>query len=112
MVDGTPHRIVGDIADGLVDAVRGIGNSATSSVKGAGEKIMKALDEPFAAVTGKEGPHRIVDRLARGAIDAGVNFVDSGIVGSTKMVGKAIMEAFDHLPEQTGIPPKLPTLRK
>ncbi|MDO9580594.1 MAG: hypothetical protein Q7J06_08510, partial [Bacteroidales bacterium] len=74
--------------------------------------IMRALDGPFTGITGKEGPHRIVDRLADGAIDAGVNFVDAGIVGTAQKAGQAIMGALDHLPEQTGIPPKLPTLRK
>jgi len=111
-MNGAPHRIVDGIATGLIDSVRGVGNSVTGSVKGAGEKIMRALDEPFSAVTDKEGPHRVAHRLANGLIDAGVNFVDKGIVGSTKMAGEAVMRALDHVPEQTGIPPQLPTLRK
>lgn len=111
-MNGAPHRIVDGVATGLIDAVRGVGNSVTGSVKGAGEKIMRALDEPFSAVTDKEGPHRIAHRLANGLIDAGVNFVDKGIVGSTKMAGEAVMRALDHVPEQTGLPPKLPTMKK
>ncbi len=109
---GAPHRIVDEIATGLIDTVRGFGNSAVSSVKGAGEKMMRALDGPFTSITGKEGPHRIVDRLADGVIDAGVNFVDTGIVGSVKIAGEAAMRALDHVPEQTGLPPQLPTMRK
>lgn len=111
-MDGTPHRMVDEIITDLVGAARGIGNSVTSTVKGAGEKIMRVLDQPFSAITDKEGPHRIAHRLADGAIDAGVNFVDSGIIGSAQKAGEAVMRALDHLPEQTGIPPKLPTLRK
>jgi len=112
MKAGAPHRIVDGVATGLIDAVRGIGSSVTGSVKGTGEKIMRALDEPFSAVTSKEGPHRVAHRLANGFIDAGVNFVDSGIIGSVKIAGEAVMRALDHVPEQTGLPPQLPTMRK
>lgn len=111
-MEGTPHRAVDEIVTGLIGAVRGIGNSVTGTVKGTGEKIMRVLDQPFGAITDKEGPHRIAHRLADGLIDAGVNFVDTGIVGSVQKSGAAVMRALDHLPEQTGIPPKLPTLRK
>lgn len=109
---GTPHRAVDEVATDLIGAVRGIGNSVIGTVRGTGEKIMRVLDQPFSAITDKEGPHRIAHRLADGVIDAGVNFVDSGIVGSAQKAGEAVMRALDHLPEQTGIPPKLPTLRK
>ena len=109
---GAPHRIVDEIATGLIGTVRGFGNSAVSSVKTAGEKMMRALDGPFSTVTGKEGPHRIAHRLADGIIDAGVNFVDTGIVGSVQKAGEAVMKALDHVPEQTGLPPQLPTLKK
>ncbi len=111
-MNGAPHRKVDEVATGLIDAVRGIGNSVTSNVKAAGEKLMRALDEPFSAVTDKEGPHRVAHRLANGFIDAGVNFVDAGIIGSAKIAGEAVMKALDHVPEQTGIPPELPKLRK
>jgi len=111
-MEETPHRVVNDIATGFINAVRGTGNSVVSSLKGGGEGIMRALDGPFTSITGKEGPHRIVGILANGAIDAGVNFVDKGLIGTLEIGGRTIMEALDHLPEQTGIPPKLPTLRK
>lgn len=111
-MNGAPHRKVDEVATGLIDAVRGIGNSVTSNVKAAGEKLMRALDEPFSAVTDKEGPHRVAHRLANGLIDAGVNFADAGIIGSVKIAGEAVMKALDHVPEQTGIPPELPKLRK
>lgn len=110
MVDGTPHRVVDEIAGGIVGGVQGLVDSAAGAVKGAGKRIMTALDRPFTAVTGKEGPHRIVDRLADGAIETGMNFVDQGVFGTVKKGGETIMRALDHLPEQTGIPPKLPKI--
>lgn len=111
-MNGAPHRKVDEVAIGLIDAVRGVGNSFSGNVKAVGEKLMRALDEPFGAVTDKEGPHRVAHRLVSGFIDAGVNFVDTGIIGSVKIAGEAVMKALDHVPEQTGIPPELPKLRK
>lgn len=112
MIEGTPHRIVDGIAKGIAGGARNFITAAASGVKGAGEAIMRGLDGPFTQVTGKEGPHRIADRLADGAIDAGVHFLDSGIIGTAEKAGEAIMRALDHFPEQTGLPPKIPRLRK
>lgn len=111
-MEGTPHRVIGSIADGIADGARGLVDSAALAFKGAGESIMRAADGPFKAITGKEGPHRIIDRLADGVIDTSLNFIDAGIIGTAKKAGETVMRALDHLPEQTGIPPKLPTLRK
>lgn len=110
MVEGTPHRVVDEIANGIAGGAKGLVDSAAGAVKGAGESVMRALDGPFTAITGKEGPHRIADRLADGAVDTAVNFIDQGIIGTAKKAGETVMRALDHLPEQTGIPPKLPRL--
>ena len=112
MVEGTPHRVVDSVAKGIVGGAKGLVGSVASTIKGTGETVMRGLDEPFSAVTGKEGPHRIIDRLADGFIDAGVNFVDQGIIGTAEKVGETIMDALDHLPEQTGIPTRLPKILK
>jgi len=109
MVD-TPHRLVGNVADGAVTAVKGIIGGGAAAIKGAGKTLMRALDEPFVAITGKEGPHKIVDLLADGAIDTGLNFVENGIIGSVEKAGNTIMRALDHFPEQTGLPPELPKI--
>lgn len=106
-MEQSPHRAVGRIVDTIVGSVRSLGNSLVGAVKGAGHGVVNGLDAPFTAITGKEGPLHIVDRLADGAIDAGVNFVDSGVVGSVQKAGEGVMEALDWLPEQTGIPPKI-----
>ena len=103
----TPHRVVDSVADGLVDGVDNLGQSATGAVKGAGETIMKGLDVPFTAITGKEGPHRIIDRFFDGTIDAINNFFSRGVLGSIKAEGEAVMKALDEPPEQIGIPPDL-----
>lgn len=112
-----PHRVVGNVLDGLASGVRGIGNGLVGSAKGMGGQVMSALDKPFAMVTGKEGPHRLLDRLVNGSVDAGVNAVDNGLMGSLQKEGEAIMRAMDHPSEQVGLPPDiaslhLPSLKK
>lgn len=102
-----PHRVIDSIAEGLVGAVDGLGDSLAGAVRSAGKSVMSALDKPFALVTGKEGPHRIVDRLGDGAVDTMTNIGSSGIIGSAKKAGEAIMSALDQPVEQTGMPPKL-----
>lgn len=103
----TPHRVVDEIADGLVDGANNLGQSAAGAVKGAGETIMRGLDGPFKAITGKEGPHRIIDRFFDGTIDAISQFAGQGVLGSIKREGEAIMRALDQPPEQIGFPPDL-----
>lgn len=95
-----PHRVVDNIADGVVGAADGLGNSAVGAVRGAGKALMGALDKPFAAITGREGPHRIIDRAADGAVDGLTNFASTGVVGSIRRVGKGAMSALDHPLEQ------------
>jgi hypothetical protein len=106
-MDGTPHRVVDSIANGVANGVTGLINAAIGAVQGAGESVMKALDMPFTKVTGKEGPHRILDRAADGAVDAGRNFVEAGVIGTAKKAGEGIMHALDQPTEQIGIPPEL-----
>lgn len=97
-----PHRVVGDALNGLANSVEGIGNSAVRTVEDVGESVMDALDKPFTEITGMEGPHRAVDKAAKGAIDAGVNFASRGIIGSVRSAGEGIMKALDHPLEQIG----------
>ena len=103
----TPHRVVDSIAEGIANGATGLISAGVNAVKGAAETVMKALDTPFTQVTGKEGPHRIIDRAADGAVDAGVNFVENGVIGTAKKVGEGVMKALDQPPEQIGIPPEL-----
>jgi hypothetical protein len=103
--------VVDSIAEGIANGATGLISAGVSAVKGAAETVMKALDTPFAQVTGKEGPHRIIDRAADGAVDAGVNFIEAGVIGTAKKVGEGAMKALDQPPEQIGIPPDLGKLQ-
>jgi hypothetical protein len=97
----TPHRLVDSVVDGLADGASGLGNSAASAIKTAGEAIMGGLDKPFEAIGGgREGPHRLIDRAAKGIIEAGVNALDKGLLGTAKMTGEAAMKALDQPLEQ------------
>ena len=95
-----PHRVIGNIVDGIASGINGLGNGVVNAVKGVGESVMSALDKPFTGVTGMQGPHRAIDHVAKGAIDAGVNFASRGIIGSVKIAGEGLMEALDHPLEQ------------
>ncbi len=96
-----PHRVVDNIADGVVGGIDGFGNAAVGAVKGMGKAVMGGLDKPFAAIAGgREGPHRIFDRLADGAVDGLTNFASTGVIGSVKKAGKGLMSALDHPLEQ------------
>ena len=97
-----PHRVIGNIMDGLANGINGLGNGVVTAIEGVGESVMSALDKPFTGVTGMQGPHRAIDQAAKGAINAGVNFASQGIIGSAKTAGEGIMEALDHPLEQVG----------
>ena len=95
-----PHRVIENILDGVANGINGLGSGVVGAVKGVGESVMSALDKPFTGVTGMQGPHRAIDHVAKGAIDAGVNFASQGVIGSAKIAGKGLMEALDHPLEQ------------
>lgn len=112
---GAPHRAADEILDGFATGATGFVNSAANTVKSTGESVMRGLDKPFTDLTGRQGPHRVVARLADGIVDAGVNFVNAGIVGSIKMAGDAFMSALDQPIEQLKIPAglgKIPLFKK
>ena len=94
------HRAVDQVADGIANGASGLVSSVAGSIKGVGKSVMSGLDKPFTDLTGKEGPHRMADRAADGIVDAGVNFVNQGIIGSVKTAGKGIMRALDQPFEQ------------
>ena len=95
-----PHRVIGNILNGLANGINSLGNGVVGAIKGAGESVMSALDKPFTGVTGMQGPHRAIDKVAKGTIGAGVNFASRGIIGSVKIAGEGLMEALDHPLEQ------------
>lgn len=113
-MEGYPHRVVGSLVDGVAEGVKGLGEAATGALQGAGKAVMTGLDGPFKSITGMEGPHRIVDRMADGVHDSVNNAVGDGIIGSVRIAGEAIMDALDHPMEQLKLGriglPKLPKL--
>jgi len=97
-----PHRVIGNIFNDLANGINGLGNGVVGAIEGLGESVMGALDKPFTGVTGMQGPHRAIDKAAKGAIDAGVNFASQGVIGSAKTAGDGLMKALDHPLEQVG----------
>jgi hypothetical protein len=94
------HRAIDNILDGLANGATSLVNSISGAIRGVGKSVMGGLDKPFTDLTGKQGPHRIIDRAADGAINAGVNFVDNGIIGTARTLGKGVMSSLDHPLEQ------------
>lgn len=103
----TPHRVVDSLADGIANGARGLIGGVSGAVRGVGKSVMGALDKPFAAVTHKEGPHRVLDRAADGALDAVENLAEQGVIGTAQKAGGAVMRALDHPVEQFGVPPDI-----
>lgn len=103
----TPHRIVDDVLNGFASGITGLVRSGANAIKDAGRHITQALDKPIEEITGKEGPIKMVDDVAEGFIDAGVNFIDNGVVGTAQTAKEGFMKALDHPTEQIGFPPKL-----
>lgn len=92
----TPHRIVDSVVNGIAGGATGLVSSLASAVKGAGEGLMAGLDKAFPKFATKAGPHRIADYAADGIVDAGVNLVNQGLIGSAKIAGEGFMKALDQ----------------
>lgn len=105
-----PHRMVGGLADSLANGAKGAISGVLGSVQNAGKSVMTGLDGPFHSVTGKEGPHRIVDRLADGAVNATTNLIEVGAIGTAQKLGEGVMKALDQPIEQLGTLPTMPKL--
>lgn len=106
-----PHRVIGSLADGVATGLRGLGEAASGAVQAAGKAVMTGLDGPFKSITGMEGPHRAIDRLADGAHGAVNNWMGNGVIGSMRIAGEALMKALDHPLAQMKFGfPKLPRL--
>lgn len=91
-----PHRVVGSVADGVLNGVQGLGDGLGNTIRQAGATLMNALDKPWEATLHIQGPHRIADRLANGTADALQSVFDQGVIGTTKKAGAGIMRALDQ----------------
>ena len=81
---GTPHGIVGGLAQGLIGGLKGVGAT-----------VAGALDKPPEALGGPQGIHHIPHRFLNGMADSGSTYVEG------------IKSALDQPVEQFGIPPDL-----
>lgn len=100
-----PHRMVDQVADGLANAAAGLVGGLGGAVKGVGKSVMSGLDQPLRAMDVTEGPHRVADPVLDGIVDAAMNFPNSGIIGSLKIVGKGIMRGLDQPVKQISAGP-------
>lgn len=80
----TPHRLVNKVLDGLVEGIKNVGETVSST-----------LDKPPAEVGGPQGIHRILDRVLDGSVDA----MMTG--------GEGICHGLDQPVEQFGVPPDI-----
>lgn len=83
-MQGTPHRLVAGVLNGVIDGL-----------KGAGASIMGGLDKPPTSLGGPQGVHHIPGRFA------------DGVAESTRVGFEGMWKALDQPPEQFGIPPDL-----
>lgn len=95
-----PHRMIGQIGDGITTGVKAAVGGVAGAVQGAGKSIVRGVDTPFKTAIGKESPLHIVDALADGVVNAGVNFIDNGVIGSAQILGEGVMKALDKPYEQ------------
>ncbi|MDD5510531.1 MAG: hypothetical protein PHI12_06970 [Dehalococcoidales bacterium] len=101
-----PHEIVGQVADGIAGAVKGVGNGLVRTVEGVGSQINSVLNKPFEMTIHKDGPQQIVNNLATGTLNAASGLADSGI-NALQNEGRAIMGALDEPAKEFGFPPDM-----
>ena len=85
-MQGTPHRLVGGVINGVLDGLKSMGSS-----------IMGGLDKPPTSLGGPQGIHHIPGRYADGMADA------------TRVGFEGMWRALDQPVEQFGLPPDLGT---
>lgn len=101
-----PHRMVGRVLDGVLDGASASVRTLTGGCRAMGENLMSGLDGPVREVTGKTGPHRIIDSAMDGSVSAAENAICNGMIGSMKQAGEGIARGLDNPVEQIGLPPK------
>lgn len=104
--DGTPHRVVDNIANGVAEGAKRFVAGVTSSFTGVGGEIQRGLDAPFNALGGPQQPLRIVDRVLNGGLDA-VNAGARGGIGVIQTAAEGVQSGLDHPVENFGVPPGL-----
>ena len=107
-----PGKQLDRIGDGLGSGVSSGFSGIVSALQSAGKAVMSGLDEPFQKVTGKQGPHRILDRAADGLASATTNAINTGIIGSAESLAHGLTNAIDQPFEELAGGLKLPKIGK
>lgn len=107
-----PGRQIDKVGDGITNGAKGAIGGVIGAVQGAGKAVMSGLDGPFRSLTGKEGPHRIVDRVADGLASATTNALNTGLIGSVQTLAHGVTKAIDQPFEQLSGPLELPKFGK
>ena len=94
-----PGDLVDDVARGATGAVRNLVSSVAGGLRGAGESVQSALDQPAKAVGVQDSPARILDDPIKGVVGAWENAINQGILRSIEIVGDGITSGLDRIPK-------------
>jgi hypothetical protein len=94
-----PGDLLDNVARGATGAVRNLVSSVAGGLRGAGESVQSALDQPAQAVGVSDSPARILDDPLKGLVGAWENGINQGIIRSIEMVGDGITSGLDRIPK-------------
>ena len=97
--DKLPGELVDGVARGLTGGVKSAVSGIASTARGAGASIQNGVDVPFQALGLNGSPLRIIGHPLDGAVNAGENFVNNGVLGSVEILGDSITEDLDTIPK-------------
>lgn len=93
-----PGELVDDVARGATGAVRNLVSSVAGGLRGAGDSVQSALDQPARAVGVSDSPARILHDPIAGVVGGWENFVNQGVIRSLEIVGDGITSGLDRIP--------------
>lgn len=93
-----PGQVVDNLGRPLAAGVRGLVHSVVGGVRGVGNQVQSALDQPFSAFGMKSSPFRIIHH----PVDAIVQVVENAgtqAVNSIEMVAGGVTTGLDTVPQ-------------
>ncbi len=94
-----PGDLVDNVVRGATGAVRNLVSSVAGGLRGAGESVQSALDQPAQAVGVQSSPARILDDPLKGVVGAWENGINQGIIRSVEILGDGITSGLDRIPK-------------
>lgn len=94
-----PGDMVDEVARGATGAVRNLVSSVAGGLRGAGESVQSALDQPAKAVGVTDSPARIIDDPIKGVVAAWENGINQGVIRSIELIGDGITSGLDRIPK-------------